>query len=499
MGEQANKLPSRPLRPGTVDSGAWRNYWDALKYTQCEELSIDANRQAELESYRSIDPNIEQAIYPFKNVRLSRADIRWLLATQENRYESGEASNENAQGFRGRGLDLRGADLRQVDLRGLSLRGVYGGLIWRDWMDATPAQREAAAVHLEGANLYGTHVEGAILNSAHLEGAYLSEVHLRGSELNGAFLEGVDFWRAHLEDTFLSKAHLEGANFYKAHLEGAYLYEAHLDGASLYAAHLEGADLTKAHLEGKEVAVEDLERIHKWNEGLPKILPPADLRRTFFDTSTNLEAITIGNRSYGFISLADALWSNVNLAVVKWSEMKMLGDERQAKEDQTTEGGKKDKKKQLEGYENAVRANRQLAVALQTQGLNEDAARFAYRAQKLQRTVARRQGKYGQYLFSCFLDLLAGYGYRPRRSLLWYFIIILGFAATYFVFGHLPLLPDALVFSLTSFHGRGFFPGLGNETSLHNPLVVLAAFEAVVGLLIEISFIATFTQRFFGK
>ncbi len=69
----------------------------------------------------------------------------------------------------------------------------------------------------------------------------------------------------------------------------------------------------------------------------------------------------------------------------------------------------------------------------------------------------------------------------------------------YSIFGSIPLFPDALVFSLTSFHGRGFFPGLGNETSLHNPLVMLAAIEAVVGLFIEISFIATFTQRFFGK
>jgi hypothetical protein len=35
--------------------------------------------------------------------------------------------------------------------------------------------------------------------------------------------------------------------------------------------------------------------------------------------------------------------------------------------------------------------------------------------------------------------------------------------------------------------------------SLHDPLILLAAVEAVVGLVIEISFIATFTQRFFGK
>ncbi len=114
-------------------------------------------------------------------------------------------------------------------------------------------------------------------------------------------------------------------------------------------------------------------------------------------------------------------------------------------------------------------------------------------------TFRRRLQALEAVLFSWFLFLLAGYGYRPGRSVTAYLVFIFGFALAYFAFGHLPFLPDALVFSLTSFHGRGFFPGLGNENSLHNPVVVLAACEAVVGLLIEISFIATFTQRFFGK
>jgi hypothetical protein len=52
------------------------------------------------------------------------------------------------------------------------------------------------------------------------------------------------------------------------------------------------------------------------------------------------------------------------------------------------------------------------------------------------------------------------------------------------------------VFSVASFHGCGLFPS--ENVTLHSPLTVLAALEAVIGLLIEISFIATFTQRFFG-
>lgn len=151
----------------------------------------------------------------------------------------------------------------------------------------------------------------------------------------------------------------------------------------------------------------------------------------------------------------------------------------------------------------AVRANRQLVVALQAQGLNEDAVRFAYRAQRLQRIVSRRQKRYGTYLFSGFLDVIAGYGYKPKRSLIWYIAVIIGFASGYFLVTHLlhaqpyPLAwYEALILSISSFHGRGFFQPVHN---LGDPVAVLASCEAIVGLIIEISFIATFTQRYFGK
>ena len=116
------------------------------------------------------------------------------------------------------------------------------------------------------------------------------------------------------------------------------------------------------------------------------------------------------------------------------------------------------------------------------------------------------QVDYGRYLFSLFLDLLIGYGYRPLLGLFWYLFIIAGFAVAYSAFGsgYIPLFPNAFVLSLISFHGRGFFPGLSTSSNagfnlLGNPLVVLAALEAAIGLLIEVCFIATFTQRFFGK
>jgi hypothetical protein len=48
---------------------------------------------------------------------------------------------------------------------------------------------------------------------------------------------------------------------------------------------------------------------------------------------------------------------------------------------------------------------------------------------------------------------------------------------------------------VSSFHGRRFlpFPDLGDLVT------ILAAIEAVFGLVIDVSFIVTFTQRFFVR
>ena len=150
-----------------------------------------------------------------------------------------------------------------------------------------------------------------------------------------------------------------------------------------------------------------------------------------------------------------------------------------------------------------VRANRQLAVVLRNQGLNEAADHFAYRAQLLQRVVWRLQKRPLKFILSWFLYLLAGYGYPPLRSILIYVLVVFGFAVGYYEVTHLlhaqpyPLAwYEALILSISSFHGRSFFQPV---QSLGDPVAVLASIEAIFGLLIEISFIATFTQRFFGR
>src|SRR5438067_1533956 len=395
------------------------------------EPEIGQERQEQLSRCLATAPDITRGIYPFKGVKLSRADVEWLLAAHENGRGPTAPSNEQQDR---QGLDLRGADLRYVDLHALPLAGLRGSLTRQEWDEATEEQRAAAVILLTGADL----------SEAHLEEGYLSGTSLQDANLSGAHLEGAYLNEAHLERTFL----------YKAHLERAFLYKAHLEGARLSRTQIEEARLRKALESGEQ---------------------------------------HIGP------SLADTQWGDVNLAVVQWSQVDMLGDEYEAR--QTSRAGKrKNSEARLEEYETEVRANRQLAMALRAQGLDEEAARFAYRAQLLQRIVLRRQRKFGQYLFSLLLDLLAGYGYRPGRSLMAYLVVIFGFMGLYLLNAHGAAVhltwDEALVLSVSSFHGRGF---LLQNVTLGDTFVRLAAAEAVLGLLIEVSLISTFTQRFFGK
>ncbi len=257
-------------------------------------------------------------------------------------------------------------------------------------------------------------------------------------------------------------------------MAGSDLSEAQLEGSDLSGAQLEGTNLSEAQLEG------------------------TDLRNAKL-VGAILRNVILSDKRHLGPRVADVQWSDTNLAVVDWSQIHMLGDDYVARLQVTPSGEKKDKYTRLREYQAAVRANRQLSIALQAQGLNEYAARFAYRTQILQRIISLLQKNVGQYLFSLFLDVLAGYGYKPWRSFLWYLITIFVFALAYSIFGHLPILPDAFIFSLTTLLGRGFIPGLSGAINLHSPLVVLAAVEAFLGLFIEILLIAIITRRFFDR
>ncbi len=375
--------------------------------------------------------------------------------------------------------------------------------------------------------------------------------HLDLTDLTYAHLEGAKLDWAHLEEANLGLAHLEGASLRGAHLEGANLAGAQLSGTSLYEAHLEGAKLPSAHLGGQVLPAADLERVRRWIPDSPSALPPADLRRAYLDMATTFDDIRLGQVSlgetkHGFVQLADVRWNGVNLTVVDWESIDKLGDEGVAREreaaDRALQAGfraaprrvlqanwnairkgrigrfrslaRAQRKvvqadaeavrlERIADYREAVRANRQVAAELRAQGMNEIADRFAYRAQVLQRDVLWRQRSFGRYVLSWLGWALAGYGYKFGRSLAWYFGVMLAASAAYYVLdmkGGVYLdwvkAGDALVQSVTAFHGRGIFSG---DFTSGDPRAYVAAIEAMFGLVIEVCFIVTFTQRFFGK
>lgn len=176
----------------------------------------------------------------------------------------------------------------------------------------------------------------------------------------------------------------------------------------------------------------------------------------------------------------------------------MLGYEYQARQ-RKRDGEVKDEFTRLEEYETAIRANRQLTIALQNQGLDDDATRFAYRTQVLQRKIFWMRRELGKWFFSQLLSLLAGYGYKIWHIIVAYILIVSVCAVAYFIFGiyhapHLSLL-QALLESSTAFHGRVFSELFEPGT----PQIWVTAFEAIAGLVIEGTFIAMLAQRFFGK
>ena len=327
---------------------------------------------------------------------------------------------------------------------------------------------------------WGLDLRGADLSRLNLQGLPLSRLRAGLTNEENAHIDPQiqELAAIHLEEANLSRAQLEGAVLTRAHLEAAVVREVSMSEVNLFHARLQGATLTRSRMDG------------------------ADLRFAFLDNATYLRGIILTADTTGPCWLAGVRWGEADLSLVNWFQLSELADERWAKQPRNSKGERKTNALRVEDYQIALRANRKLATVLGDQGLNDESDHFAYRAQTLQRQVLRHSGwrKFGRYLFSWFLDGLAGYGYRPGRTALWYLALVLSFAVAYWLLGPLEGHPfrwdGALVFSVTSFHGRGFFPG---GLALEDGVTKLAALEAVVGLLIEISFIATFTQRFFGS
>jgi hypothetical protein len=311
--------------------------------------------------------------------------------------------------------------------------------------DLTQEQRRLAAIDLRGAHLVDAHLEGSCLDYADMEHA----------DLRGCHLEGASLWAVNLREANCDGAHLEGTDLWNAHVEGAFLYRAYLQGARLHEAYLAGVHFTDLHLTDED--------------GVGPMV-------------------------------ADIHWEGVNLSVVNWSAIRVLGDDRWALQVESG-GAVENQEMSARMFKSAIRANQQVALALQAQGMTDDANRFFYRSRVLQRKLLAFYGgrRTGSYLASLLLDALTGYGYRMGRMIVAYVALISFFAALYYGFGqtgasHLGLR-EAVVLSVTSFHGRVF----SSPFTVNSPQSIVTAAEAITGFLFEGLFIAMLAQRVFGR
>jgi uncharacterized protein YjbI with pentapeptide repeats len=523
------------------DKIGWRMFWTFQGEPWRTEPEISEERRDTLTRFRNTVAAPDENIYPFKDLPsevppLTRADIEWLLHDHDQTRGPIDWSKPDER--QRKGLDLRGAKLKEIDLSRLPL-----------------AKTLFSEAHLEGTSFRGAHCEGAFFSRASLKNvefgvslkewfgqtpeqesafeklrAELNKLNNRSHEDEfkkkrqerldtlitdaAAFLEATDFSESTLVGVSFRKAHLERANFYKIRCKYKDLNQitnfhgADLQDASFRQAILYGVSFNDAHLEG------------------------ADFRLAFFDDVATLKGARMGYYNK-YARLADVRWNGVNMAEIIWGTIwsaqynriawrhDVLGDEIAALRPDYDEKKYhddappdelppivKDHERKISDWQAAVRAYRQVAIALRSQGVNDQADHFAYRAHLCQRRVSRLSTLDGflnlrylaRYIGSVFLDTLAGYGYDFLKTIGWYIIILLSFTSMYVYLGHISRQGfsgwDAFFFSVSSFHGRGFFPA--NFTP-DDPNVKIAAIEAIVGVLIEVSFIATFTQRFFGR
>ncbi len=468
---------------------------------------IDSQRAQQLERSMQNPPRGDLGPYAVPGVSLTGADVYWLAVrtlvahdqiTPDEAMKRLEQAKEDA-------LLRVSLDFSQLDLRGARLAGAH-------LEGATMGAAHLNNAYLGGACLDDAFLDRADLTGANLRGAFLKRVSLRSARLNSAYLES-----ALLHDALLSRADLIRARLINAQLIRVDLREASLQRANFIRASLEDVYMYEAHLEGALFTEATLIR--------------CDFRRATLDSETRLNKVALNAPFLEQTRLRDT-----NLAVLDWKPIKTLSDETEAREPHKriysyrsgvysyryknqktgeleiiTEHVKRgmrvrgfDKKRKsarqrAEDYRSAARAYRALSVALNDQGISRDAARFQYRSEVMRRKAAFHECKVGLWAVSGILDLLAGYGiHHIRRLFISYVIAILGFAALYYVFGQVwgPSLtiPNALLLSFTSFHGRGLAP----SASLSDLMRYFAIGEALLGVVVEALLIAALVRLITG-
>ena len=422
-----------------------------------------------LQSYRK-----ETCPFAGDKIQLTRADIEWLLDTlgEDGGPFKGPIDWDQTEQRNRTGLDLRGARLNKLDLSDLPLAG---------------AQLQFAEL------IYAT-LERTDLSGAHLWGASLNHAHMARVRLYQARLFNVEMYRTDLTNAYLVEASLSGASLSQSTLRGSILREADLGPIKTGTSRCEALRDELERLKGIDPEIV--------GDASTEDLKAADLSGSFLDSSTVLDDTILGDVDRG-VYLVDIRFGDVGLGGIEWSNVTILGEESEVRAIQHKHRILNRENRELlrEKCEIAIRANRQLSVALENQGLLDEAIYFIHRTKDLQRLQYWLKCEFVTLFISGLLNALTGDGYRIRNLLGWYLITLLGFAEIYYFasrwFGSTPIDAwRALYMSLLAFH-RLPFPA----TPWFAPqyMSTIGIIESILGVAIEAGLIAAFTFRLLGR
>lgn len=82
MDERALPALSVDQSPATREREEWQAYWARHEQPWRTEPEIEVERQEELRAHLSILPDVERGVYPFSQVKLSRADVECLTGME---------------------------------------------------------------------------------------------------------------------------------------------------------------------------------------------------------------------------------------------------------------------------------------------------------------------------------------------------------------------------------------------------------------------------------
>lgn len=310
----------------------------------------------------------------------------------------------------------------------------------------------------------------AELSGWNLEGLKLSD------NKNIANLQNANFSRANLQNIKLASANLEKAYFGGANLKNAILRGSILKGAYLRGAILEDATLHKSCLQNADMIGANLQNAKLWSS----ILQGAKLQRA------NLKNAEFNEKTI--------------LHDVNWYQCKIDNSTLRLADNQLD---KKVIQEKNNDYSKAKEVYRNLKNYFRQEGMYNISGEYYYREKLMETKCSWRDKKLINWISNIILYLLAGYGERPLRVLIWWAGIIFGYAVIYYFYNGIyirianniasynPKFLEALYFSIVTFTTLGF----GDLAPKPGFFQLFASFEALLGAIFMAMFIFVFARK----